>query len=51
MNPKPVIRASVPIKRIVDYYARTPEEATRMKRVALAVLACVQWRGRVTENK
>lgn len=42
---QPVFTAKVPIKRIVDYYARSKDEAIRMRRVALSVLACVQWRG------
>ena len=40
-----IVTATVPIKRIVNYYAKNKSEAARMRRVALSVLACVQWRG------
>ena len=47
---EPVVRVRVPIKRIVNYYARSDEEAARMKRVALAVLACIKWRGQLPKG-
>lgn len=44
MNPENIRR--VPIKKLVDYYSHNPDEAARMRRLALAVLACVKWRNK-----
>lgn len=43
---KPENIRRVPIKKLVDYYSRNPDEAARMRRLALAVLACVRWRNK-----
>ena len=42
--------AKVPFKAILDKYARTPEERTRMRRAMWAVLQTIVHRGRAIKR-